>query len=101
MTTISLCPGAFHSGFQNSAKMQNSANFDAKLLDVKTIAKIGYKGLMKNKTVIIPGLKEKIMFFAERFAPRNVVVRMSRHVVREKNEIINGSIPMISSLPDS
>ena len=85
VNVTALCPGATESGFQKRANMQDSKLFTGKILDAQTVARIGYRGLMTNKTVVIPGLRNKILVESVRFFPRKIV----RRVVRNMQESIH------------
>ena len=39
-------------------------------MNIDAIAKTGYKSLMKGKSVVIPGIRNKLMVFSRRFMPR-------------------------------
>jgi hypothetical protein len=41
--------------------MEDSKLFSGKVMDAQTVARIGYRGLMTNKTVVIPGLRNKLL----------------------------------------
>jgi uncharacterized protein len=43
------------------------------VMDAATVARIGYRALMTNKTVVIPGLSNKLLAESVRFAPRKMV----------------------------
>jgi short-subunit dehydrogenase len=60
-----LCPGATRTGFIQAANMENSTLFESNAMSAKTVAEKGYKGLKKNKAVIITGFKNA---FLARFA---------------------------------
>jgi short-subunit dehydrogenase len=47
-------------------------------MDAATVAEAGYRGLMKNKPVIIPGFKNSFLAFSVRFVPRKMAVRIAR-----------------------
>jgi short-subunit dehydrogenase len=47
-------------------------------MDAQTVARIGYRGLMTNKTVVIPGLRNKILVEGGKFVPRKMVTRIAR-----------------------
>ena len=74
-----LCPGATATNFAETAKVGNS-NLLAKVGVAKAdeVAKFGYKAMMRGQRVAIPGMRNKIMVQAERFAPRNLVTRFAR-----------------------
>ena len=75
-----LCPGPTESGFQKSANMEDAKLFSGRVMDAQTVARVGYRGLMTNKIVVIPGLRNKILVGAVRFFPRNIVTRVTRNV---------------------
>jgi uncharacterized protein len=75
-----LCPGPTESGFQKSAHMEDSKLFSGSVMGAQTVARIGYRGLMTNKTLVIPGLRNKILVEVVRFVPRNVVTRVVRNL---------------------
>ncbi|MEH2202685.1 MAG: SDR family oxidoreductase [Nostoc sp.] len=79
-----LCPGPTASEFQQNAAMEDSkiANVN-RMMDTETVARIGYRGLMKNKTVVVPGMRNKILTESVRFTPRNLVTK----VVRSMHEL--------------
>ena len=78
VSVTTLCPGPTASGFQKKANMEDSKLFSGKIMDAQTVARIGYRGLMTNKTVVIPGLRNKILVEGERFVPRKMVTRIAR-----------------------
>ncbi|QLE40330.1 SDR family oxidoreductase [Nostoc sp. C052] len=79
-----LCPGPTASEFQQTAAMENSKIANVKrMMDTATVAKIGYRSLMKNKTVVVPGMRNKILSESVRFTPRNLVTK----VVRSMHEL--------------
>lgn len=57
-----LCPGPTKTGFMEAASMGESPLFDKNAMSAKAVAEKGYKGLKKNKAVIITGFKN--VFFA-------------------------------------
>jgi len=56
-----------------------------KIMDAETVAKIGYRGLLEGKTVIIPGVKNKIMAESVRFTPRKMVTKLVRSMQENKH----------------
>jgi short-subunit dehydrogenase len=73
-----LCPGPTSTGFKKSANMEGSNLFKRGVMNPLHVAKIGYKGLMKNKMTIIPGFKNKIMATLSNITPsRNFLVWIS------------------------
>jgi short-subunit dehydrogenase len=69
-----LCPGPVPSEFQARAGFKPGV--DSMLLNVspKAVAECGYRGLMANKRVVLPGLGIKIVPFMLRWFPRGFVL---------------------------
>jgi short-subunit dehydrogenase len=79
ITVTALCPGATESGFQEAAAMEGSKLFTGrKLPSSRQVAEYGYKAMMKGKAVAIHGLMNAIMANSVRFAPRSVIVKITR-----------------------
>ncbi|MDB4979063.1 MAG: short-chain dehydrogenase, partial [Candidatus Peribacteria bacterium] len=69
-----LCPGPTKSGFQKEAHMEKSKLFKGLTMDAETVAATGYRGLLRGKPLIVPGMRNKILIFVVRFAPRRLVL---------------------------
>lgn len=82
VTVSVLCPGPTRTDFQRSAEMKPSKLSDWLTLEASTVAAAGYRGLMKNKTVIIPGFTNKLLAFSVRLVPR----RWAAGIVRRMHE---------------
>lgn len=81
ITVSVLCPGPTESGFQKRASMEQSKLVNNQnLMTVETVAQIGYQGLMSNRTIIVPGIKNKLLVFSVRFLPRNLVTQVVRNM---------------------
>lgn len=77
-----LCPGPTKTGFEAAANMDNSPLFDKNAMSAKKVALIGYKGLKKNKVIIIPGFKNKLFAFMANATPfRKFVVWVTSKMV--------------------
>ena len=80
VTVTALCPGPTKTGFQARAQMEESKLVRGKeIMTAETVARAGYAGLMKGKTVVIPGMSNKMMAQAVRFLPRNTVTKLVRN----------------------
>jgi hypothetical protein len=69
-----LCPGPVPSEFQARSGLKASVDSPALAVSVKQVAEAGYRGLMRNKRVVIPGLGVRIVPFLLRFVPRGMVL---------------------------
>src|SRR3989449_9698050 len=81
VTVTALCPGPTRSGFQQRAHIQNTRLVKAKPLGFMTaeaVARIGYRGFMQGKRLVIPGLMNTIGVQSLRLAPRRVVTQIVR-----------------------
>lgn len=79
VTVTTLCPGATESGFQVAASMEESALVKGKKLPTaKEVAQYGYESMLKGKTVAIHGMMNYIMANSVRFAPRSLIVKITR-----------------------
>lgn len=80
VTVSALCPGPTQTGFRRRARMEESRLFESGVMDAATVAAIGYRGLMQGRTVIIPGMKNRLLALAVRFAPRHLVTSVVRRL---------------------
>lgn len=80
VTVTALCPGATGTGFESRANLQQSKIFRRGVMDVETVADIGYRGFLKGETVVVPGFKNKLLVGAVRFVPRKWVTSIVRRV---------------------
>ncbi|BCB05510.1 SDR family NAD(P)-dependent oxidoreductase [Bacillus sp. KH172YL63] len=76
-----LCPGATETGFSDAADLHSSKLFQSGVMSVEEVVEEGYRQMMNtNKTVIVPGLKNKILTSTVRFIPRKLVPAIVRKV---------------------
>jgi short-subunit dehydrogenase len=75
-----LCPGPTESQFAETAMIGNAG---LPVASAESVAAFGYEAMLKGKRIAIPGMRNKIMIQAERFAPRTLVTYISR-VVQER-----------------
>ena len=65
-----LCPGPVHTEFQARAGVQ-SRRTTVFHLPAARVAELGYRGLMRGKRLVIPGLGNKIVTLLPRIVPRS------------------------------
>ncbi|WP_406686335.1 SDR family NAD(P)-dependent oxidoreductase [Rossellomorea vietnamensis] len=76
-----LCPGATETGFSDAAELQSSKLFQSGVMSVEEVVEEGYKQMMtKDKVVIVPGMKNRMLTQAIRFMPRKMVTNIVRKV---------------------
>lgn len=76
VTVTALCPGPTETGFQSRADMHDSKLVQGGLMTVQAVVEEGYRGLMKGKTVVVPGLFNKVGALMPRFVPRSMATRI-------------------------
>lgn len=64
-----LCPGPTKTQFQTRAHANRSHLF-GRAMDARQVAEVAYRDLKRNKLIIIPGRKNKLIVFFSRFVPR-------------------------------
>jgi short-subunit dehydrogenase len=81
VTVTALCPGPTRTGFVSEANMEKSGLFkNLSVMDAMTVARIGYEGMKKGKTIVIPGLSNKLIVQLTRVGPREVVTQSVRMI---------------------
>ncbi len=79
ITVTALCPGPTRTGFMERAGMQGSNLFSGpNVMAVEPVALAGYRGMMRGKVVVVPGLATKLLIFSVRLGPRWMVRRIAR-----------------------
>lgn len=76
VTVTALCPGPTRTEFQARANMKESKLFTGSIMDADTVAEIGYRGLMQDKRVVIPGFNNQFMAFLSKVSPNNLVMKI-------------------------
>jgi short-subunit dehydrogenase len=80
-----LCPGPTETGFVAAAGMGDSKLFDRAVMDARTVAEAGYRGLLAGKTIVIPGLRNNLLARSIGFFPRHLVTRVVRGIQEKRN----------------
>jgi short-subunit dehydrogenase len=81
VTVTCLAPGATESGFQGRAKMESSRLVKGRRLpDAMSVARAGYRAMLRGAVLEIPGLGNKVGTIIPRFLPRALVPHIVRRV---------------------
>lgn len=70
VTFTALCPGLTESNFGESAGVEKSSFWTQKKMSAEEVSEIGYNALMQGRTIIIPGLANKIFVSLAKRIPR-------------------------------
>jgi hypothetical protein len=73
VTVTALCPGPTDTGFQSRADVADTALFERGVMDARTVARAGYRGMQRGDAVVVPGLRNRLLTFLVRFLPRSTV----------------------------
>ena len=69
-----FCPGPTATGFEARAGLGESKLFTGRnVMNVGAVAEAGYRGLMRGRRIVVPGLLNKLLTFSVRFMPRRLV----------------------------
>lgn len=82
VTVTALCPGPTRTEFERRAGMEGSRLFRSGVMNSKTVAEAGYRGLMKGKAVVISGLRNRLLAMTIKLVPRKWV----KGAVRRMND---------------
>ncbi len=81
ITVTCLCPGATETGFAGRAGNDATRLFkNLRPMDAKTVARAGYRGLLKGKTLVIPGFRNWLVAESIRVSPRKLATAVSRWI---------------------
>ncbi len=73
-----LAPGPVKTEFGEKSDLEDSLLFKVSLMEMAPVVKAGYEGFRKGQTIIIPGLKQQIVPFLNRFTPRLLVRKIAK-----------------------
>ncbi len=86
VTVTALCPGPTRTAFQERAGLSGSRLFAGPLVgDARRVARAGYRGMVRGRRLVVPGLANKAMVQALRFSPRRLVTAMARRVQESRS----------------
>lgn len=76
VTVTALCPGPTSTGFTNRGKLERSPIFRGNLMNAHDVAEAGFQGMLNGRSIVIPGIRNKIQIWLIRFTPRPFVARI-------------------------
>lgn len=84
VTCTVLAPGATKTEFAGAAGLDNSRLFNTPLIaNSAAVAKAGYKGMMKGKALVVPGIMNRAMVQSLRVSPRFLARKLAGYVNQE------------------
>ena len=86
VTVTALCPGPTETEFNQTAQMRN-VRLAQLMASAHEIAEVGYQAMLEGKTVVVPGLINKITIHGLlRFSPRRLATRISRTLMEKRGK---------------
>jgi short-subunit dehydrogenase len=87
VTVTVLCPGPTDTYFFERADMEDARIVnEATLMGPEEVAEIGYKALVNNERVVIPGFSNKLLTASRRIMPKSFQAVLNRKFYEEKQE---------------
>jgi short-subunit dehydrogenase len=85
ITVTVLCPGATDTDFKENANLEGSGLFSKALMaDARSVARVGYEGMMAGKVVVFPGLKDKLTPLLVNLAPRSILRKAVLNIQKKR-----------------
>lgn len=79
VTLTALCPGPTKTKFAEIAGMRQSRAFSSAFTgDAAWVARVGYRGMLRGRRVVVPGTLNRLVALGTRFVPRRVTTTLSR-----------------------
>jgi short-subunit dehydrogenase len=84
VSVTALCPGPTKSSFEERSGADRTILYRyLPKMTAAAVARAGYKGMIRQSTVVIPGLLSKIVAFAGELPPRRIAVEVNRMLLWE------------------
>ena len=81
ITVTALCPGPTSTGFEQNANLESSGLFkNLKITTAESVALFGYRMLIKNKLIAVPGATNKFIVWAAKLLPRRFMRNMAYRI---------------------
>jgi short-subunit dehydrogenase len=91
VSVTTLCPGPTPTAFQQRAGVGLARLSRGNLMSAEAVARIGYRGLMRGKHVVIPGWTNRGWVLMTRILPRHLVVQLAQKVQESRQFVEGGS----------
>jgi len=85
VSVTALCPGPTVTEFHLRANMETSGLVvDRRAMTAEAVAEAGYQGMMRGRTLVIPGISNKLLTLVVRLAPRKMIARFVHRMQEER-----------------
>jgi uncharacterized protein len=85
VTVTVLCPGPVATEFASAAGMQSTRVFSAgQAMAARPVAEAGLRAMRAGRRMVVPGWRNRLLLFLERFSPRGMVIRAVKWMLRKR-----------------
>jgi short-subunit dehydrogenase len=85
VTVTVLCPGPVATEFAVVSGMQTTRAFSAgQPMGARPVAAAGLRAMRAGRRMVVPGWRNRLMLFLERFAPRGLVIRAVKWMMQRR-----------------
>jgi short-subunit dehydrogenase len=85
VTVTVLCPGPVATEFATAAGMQTSRAFSAgQAMAARPVAEAGLRAMRGGRRMVVPGWRNRLLLFLERFSPRWAVIRAVKWMMSKR-----------------
>ena len=80
VTVTALCPGPTETGFKKQAGVENLRLVSGKLTSAESVARDGYRAMVRGQSVVISGLRNQVMMWGSKLSPRSIPIAIIRRL---------------------
>lgn len=84
VTVTALCPGPVATEFAAVAGVGGRAFSAGQAMGARPVAEAGVRAVFAGRRVVVPGWRNRLLLFLERFSPRGVVIRAVKLMLRRR-----------------
>ncbi|MGC2167096.1 MAG: SDR family oxidoreductase [Gallionella sp.] len=82
VSVTALCPGATDTDFKTENHLERTALYRLFAMTPARVARLAYRGIIRRRTVVVPGLFNKILAIAGEFPPRRIALEVNGLLMR-------------------
>lgn len=82
VTVTCMCPGPTKTNFGQHAEMEQTPAFRFLAMDVKPVALAGYRATLSGRTLVVPGLANKILQLCSKYSHWGIVKQVMKFIMQ-------------------
>ncbi len=83
VTVTVLCPGPTKTEFGSTDHVQSLRMFKLASISSRQVAEAGYRAMMKNRAVVVPGLFNKLLAIGGELPPRQLAIQINKFLLNK------------------